>query len=150
MSIILSQKKIAPGHMYRHTLVESIIQNNLPIDIYGRGANNYNGIHIKGIFLSNEPYENYLYSICIENFLSNHYISEKIINPMLCNCMPIYIGAKHISYYFQNFISLTGDLVTDMNILVTILKEPMKFYRNPLNKRNIQQINIFENLNQLF
>jgi hypothetical protein len=150
MSIVLSQKKFAPGHMYRHVLVENIIRNNIPIDIYGRGANNFNSIYVKGEFLSNEPYNDYLYSICIENFISNDYISEKLINPMLNNCMPIYIGAKQVSNYFQDYISLTGDLVTDLNVLVKILKEPIKYYKHPYNERNLRQINIFENINMLF
>ena len=150
MSIVLSHKKIAPGHIYRHVLVENIIRNNLPIDIYGRGANLFTNQNVKGEFLSNEPYENYLFSICVENFLSNDYISEKFINPMLLCCMPIYIGANNISSYFQNFISLTGDLLTDMNLLVSILKQPMHFYKNPYNEGNLQQINLFENINQCF
>ena len=41
MSIIVSEKQFAPGHIYRHKLVEEIIKLNLPIDIYGRGSNGY-------------------------------------------------------------------------------------------------------------
>jgi hypothetical protein len=67
MSIVLSHKKIAPGHIYRHVLVENIIRNNLPIDIYGRGANLFTNQNVKGEFISNEPYENYDWVIGVEN-----------------------------------------------------------------------------------
>lgn len=41
MSIALSTKQSAPGHQYRHALVDSIIQAKLPIDIYGYGSSMY-------------------------------------------------------------------------------------------------------------
>ena len=36
MSIMISQKYQAPGHKYRHELVQEILNTDLPIDIYGR------------------------------------------------------------------------------------------------------------------
>jgi hypothetical protein len=153
MSIVLSNKISAPGHRYRHVLVENILKNKLPIDIYGKGASRYADIgcdFIKGEFNYVEPYNDYCFTICIENHESNDYISEKFMNPIMNKCMPIYIGAKNISKYFNNFISLTGDLTTDMNILIHILQEPNKYYRNPYNERNICQMNIFEHIKDIF
>ena len=45
-------KKLLLGHV----LVENIIRNNLPIDIYGRGANLFTNQNVKGEFISNEQY----------------------------------------------------------------------------------------------
>jgi hypothetical protein len=72
------------------------------------------------------------------------------MNPMMSNCMPVYIGAKNVSSYFDNFISLTGDLTTDINMLKNILLEPNKYYKNPYMERNIRQINIFEHIRDIF
>ena len=153
MSIVLSDKISAPGHKYRHVLVENILKNKLPINIYGKGANRYTNIGgswIKGEFNDVEPYHDYCFTICIENYRSNDYISEKFMNPIMNHCMPIYIGAKNISTYFNHFISLTGDLKTDINILMSILREPKKYYMNPYNERNIFQMNIFEHIKDIF
>ena len=50
MSIMVSQKMYAPGHIYRHELVQKILQTNLPIDIWGRGCYHYKDSRIKGTF----------------------------------------------------------------------------------------------------
>ena len=112
MSIVVSEKHWAPGHAYRHTLIEKIIEANLPIDIYGKGSMKYShkSNNVKGEFNDAEPYENYMYSICIENFTSNHYFSEKIMSPLLHNCMPIYLGCKQIHEYFDDILLLSGTI----------------------------------------
>ena len=153
MSIIISEKKYAPGHIYRHQLVETIIQNQLPIDIYGRGAHfykDYNKGCIKGSFEGEIPYEKYLFSICIENFSDNHYFSEKIMSPLMYNCMPIYWGCKNILMYFDEVILLTGNLKADMNLLAGILKNPELFYKFTYNERNRKKINLIENVDVVF
>jgi len=161
MSIVLSEKQIAPGHQYRHSLVNEIIKENLPIHIYGRGAkyfhsiknNNIHNVNTKifGEFKNSEPYTEYLYSICIENYQSNDYISEKLLDPLLHNCQPIYLGAKNIKNYFNNSVLvLKGNLLFDIEMLKTILKNPLKYYNHPNNERNSKVINFFENYERLF
>lgn len=159
LSIVLSDKKLAPGHKYRHLLVNEIIKQNLPIDIYGRGAKYFEKIKNKhntntkicGDFQNVEPYENYLYSICIENYQSNDYISEKVLDPLLHNCQPIYLGAKNINNYFGgNIILLKGHLLFDIEMLKTILKFPIKYYNPNTNERNSKIINFFEHIEKLF
>lgn len=158
MSIIISKKLFAPGHKYRHLIVSAILQNNLPIDIYGRGCSLYNehrektGItNFKGDFLGKEPYEDYLFSICIENFESNHYFSEKISSPILYNCMPIYHGCRNIKSYFgDSLIGLSGNIVNDMNLIVQILQHSDKFYRKTSTPENIKTPNLLMNIPTLF
>ena len=158
MSIIISKKMWAPGHRYRHSIVSAILQNNLPIDIYGRGCSLYNeyrektGItNFKGEFLGKEPYEDYLFSICIENYESNHYFSEKISSPILQNCMPIYHGCRNIKSYFRDsLITLSGNITTDMKLLVEIIQEPNKFYRKTYTPENIKTPNLLMNIPNVF
>lgn len=150
MSIVVSNKRFAPGHIYRHQLIEKIIKYKLPIDIYGHGSSQYSYSNVKGPFDDVEPYDNYLFSICIENFNSNHYFSEKIITPLLYNCTPIYNGCNNIDKYFDDIIKLTGAIDTDIQILINILKEPYKYYKATYNDKNKKTVNLIENIESLF
>ena len=132
MSIMISQKLHQPGHKYRHALANAILKTNLPIDIYGRGCGfdlyDQNDSRLKGKFDRYEPYDGYLFHICIENVISNHYFSEKIINPLLTKTTPIYLGCKNIYNYFPNcVIYLTGNVETDMLLLTDIMKNPFNY-----------------------
>ena len=150
MSIIVSEKQFAPGHIYRHKLVEEIIKLNLPIDIYGRGSNGYIYNRIMGKFEDAEPYETYYYSICIENTICNHYFSEKIITPLMYNCMPIYLGCKKINDYVENLIILEGDVLKDISVIVKIIENPELYYKKTYTERNIKNVNLIQNLPNIF
>jgi len=154
MSIVFSNKNLAPGHLYRIALVREILNENLPIDIYGYGCalikNRGNYKNVKGTFYNAEPYEEYLFSICIENYESNDYFSEKLLDPLFYNCNPIYLGAKNINKYFDNIICLKKKLLFDIEMVKVILKNPLKYYRQTYNERNISKINFFENILELF
>jgi hypothetical protein len=152
MSIILSDKKFAPGHIYRHILVQTIIQNNLPIDIYGNGSIEYEHERVKGLFNDEEPYKDYMYTICIENFICNHYFSEKVINPLMYNCVPIYSGCRNIEKYVENVIILTdnNNLNDDMKIIINILNNPISYHKRTYTERNLESINLIRNLHKLF
>ena len=129
MSIVLSDKQSAPGHKYRHQLVKAIQQLQLPVDIYGRGSYMYQGNNVKGEFHGEEPYNDYLFTICIENFQSECYFSEKIIDPSIRQCMPLYLGAKNINQYFPDNLPLNGFLNHDIACIQQVLSNPAKFYR---------------------
>jgi len=150
MSIVVSNKRSAPGHIYRHKLIEQIINLKLPIDIYGHGSNLYSYNRIKGPFNDAEPYENYLYSICIENYQCNHYFSEKIITPLMYNCTPIYLGCKNIYTYFDNIFKLSGNIKQDLLLIINIIKNPTQYYNPTYNEKNIKTVNLIENIERLY
>jgi len=155
ISIMISEKGFAPGHKYRYELVNAILQSNLPIDIYGRGCANFQNLQgnprLKGEFNDKEPYEDYHFHICIENFQCNEYFSEKIINPLLCCSMPIYLGCNNIKNYFdEEVICLTGDLSKDMSLLVDIVKEPMKYYKKIDVEKIKDKTNFLRNVSKIF
>ena len=143
----------APGHIYRHKLTQEIIKRGLPIDIYGNGSSNYSFHTVKGPFYDDiEPYRHYLFSICIENYNSGHYFSEKIITPLLHNCLPIYYGCATIDNYFDNgsVIKLTGHIKQDIEMLRVIMKNPLRYYRRTCTDKNKKTVNLIENLENLF
>lgn len=133
MSIMISQKLSAPGHKYRHILVNEILKRNLPIDIYGNGCvlYNINDERFKGQFKEIEPYLDYKFHIAIENFSTNHYFSEKIKNPLLSNTVPIYYGCINIEKYLpKQCIILNGNINHDITLITDICNNPDKYYKN--------------------
>lgn len=150
MSIILSNKRSAPGHKYRHEMVKKIIELGLPIDIYGRGSNNYSYDRVKGSFIDAEPYENYYFSICIENYECNHYFSEKIINPILYNCTPIYIGCKNIDNYLDNVIKMSGNIEKDILLIKDVITNPTNYYKKTYTEKHLKTVNLIENIDKLY
>ena len=134
MSIAVSWKIEAPGHIYRHEIVKGILKRNLPVDIYGNGSKKYyndlNDSRIKGDFKDYEPYKDYFFHICIENFSLPEYFSEKITNSLLCYTTPIYYGCKNIDNYFPNqVVHMTGNLEEDIELISSVCKNPSLYLK---------------------
>lgn len=175
MSIMVSTKSTASGHRYRHLLVQRILSTNLPIDIYGNGCICYREVvnniqdltpsdsifsflprhrvdkRIKGEFATIEPYETYDFHICIENFKTSHYFSEKIINPLLCSTTPVYWGCENIDTYFPNSaIFLTGIIDNDLEIIRNILLNPSN-YKKTIDVGSVKNtVNLLKHLDNVF
>lgn len=153
MSIMVSFKCFAPGHTYRHTLVKEILQQGLPVDIYGNGCDNYslcNDSRVKGKFVLNEPYESYVFHIAIENFQTNEYFSEKIVNPLIHECVPLYWGARNIDKYFKGmYIPLNGDINHDIEVIREVARNPDQYRRQHMpNVAKVEKaMNLFKNNN---
>jgi hypothetical protein len=154
ISMMVSEKMNEIGHQYRHTLVNKILETNLPIDIYGRGCKFYSFMgdeRIKGEFKEIEPYEKYKFHICIENIPLKHYFSEKIMNPLLCNTTPIYLGCENIENYFpNNTIILTGEIIKDITLLQDICKNTEKYSKNINIEKVKDRIFLLKNIPELF
>ena len=154
ISFIVSQKKdYWFGYEYRYKLLNSILEGYLPIDIYGRVCKNSNikDARLKGVFNNNEPYEDYEFHICIENFITNAYFSEKIINPLLTNTIPIYLGCRNIKDYFgDSVIIMTGNIEEDMILIKDIINYPEKYRRNIDIEKIKKKVSLLHNLDSIF
>jgi hypothetical protein len=155
MSIMFSEKQHSIGHKYRYSLIEQILERKIPIDIYGRGCLCYIGdpdSRIKGEFdHCSVMFNDYEFTISIENFVSNHYFSEKVINPLLYQTIPIYLGCRNIESYFPGqTIRLSGEIKTDILLIIDILSFPEKYRRIidiPLIK---SKINLLKDVTHLY
>lgn len=156
ISMMISEKLNATGHLYRHQIVNQIFNHNLPIDLYGRGCRLYSnrGLdnQLKGEFTEDAiMYTSYQFHICIENFQSDYYMSEKITNPLVHGTVPIYLGAENIEKKFpDSTIVLSGDLSKDMALLVQILINP-GVYRKEINQEMVRtEVNLLKKLDEVY
>ena len=104
--IIASDKRFLPGHVIRHDLVKWMLENNLEIDIIGRGyrpnENKWEGL---------APYR---YSVVIENTVEKSYFREKLIEAILCETTPIYLGCQDIDNYHDTSGMIICKTVNDL------------------------------------
>ena len=153
MSLMISEKGRTFGHLYRHYLAKEILKQGLPVDIYGRGCQYYNkeeDDRLKGEFEELEPYRDYLFHICIENVESNHYFSEKIINPLLNGTTPIYLGCTNIEKYFGTIIKLSKSIERDIDLIKDIIKNP-DHYKKEINLDEVKdKVYLLRNLDTIF
>lgn len=156
MSLMISTKLQTSGHQYRHMLCKHILSSDLPIDIWGNGCkfytnNNKKDTRIKGPFESKEPYLDYRFHIAIENVRSPHYFSEKIMDPLICSTVPVYLGCENIDTYFPNsVIHLSGDIQKDMNLLTDICRNPDKYSNISVKVEEVKQTISFTNIVKQF
>lgn len=93
VSFITSNKTMTEGHRFRVGCAQRIIQEQLPVDLYGKG--------IKDIIGKIEGLKNYKFSITIENGQHDNYFTEKILDCFLTGTIPIYKGCKNIGEFFD-------------------------------------------------
>lgn len=93
-SCITSNLRMTSGHRVRLAFLE-LLQSELGdrIDFFGRG--------IRPIADKDEGLAPYRYHIALENSPVPHYWTEKLADPLLRNCFPIYFGAPNIFDYFD-------------------------------------------------
>ena len=110
----------------RLALLNKILNTDLDIDIYGRGLNiadqRYKGV----VEYKSNALVPYQYSIAIENSNEKNYITEKFIDCVLCNTVPIYNGAPNIAEVYNERYFKTIDLDSPHIIsdIREIIKEP--------------------------
>ena len=103
ISVISSNKKMCKGHKDRLLFIEKLKKYfKDKIDIFGRGIN---GFEDKWDVLA--PYK---YHIAIENQQQDYYITEKLHDPFLAFCYPLYYGAKNVDAFFDKSSYLSLDI----------------------------------------
>ena len=160
-SMMVSHKRFAPGHEYRHKLITTLLRiPNFPIHIYGNGCEDYShDRRVRGVFDDDITlYQEYPFNICIENFQLPHYFSEKLINPLLCATTPVYLGCIQIDEYFpkhgdfHGIMKLTGTVDTDLRLLYKIIKNPEEYRKKhtPCREKVRETTSLMRNLDILF
>ena len=92
-SLIASAKRDSEGHKLRHATVDWVRQTGQDVEVMGRG---YTPFEAKAEGLA--PYR---YSIVIENVRETNYFSEKLMDAVLCNTVPIYWGCPNLERFMN-------------------------------------------------
>tara|TARA_R110001606_G_scaffold250870_1_gene398905 strand:+ start:93 stop:1031 length:939 start_codon:yes stop_codon:yes gene_type:complete len=88
-------------YLQREKLLVKIFESDLDIDVYGRGWQ-INDPRYKGYAeYKEDALRDYEFSIGIENSKEDYYISEKITDCFMNNCVPIYDGCN-LAHEFYN------------------------------------------------
>ncbi len=93
MSLIASDKRSQEGHRMRHAVAAWAKTERMDLDVMGRG---YTPFAAKADGLA--PYR---YSVVIENVREPNYFTEKLVDAILCRCVPIYWGCPNIGDFFD-------------------------------------------------
>jgi hypothetical protein len=93
ISLIASGKTYYPGHKLRHQVVAWVRKKGIDARILGSG---YEPFERKSDGLA--PYR---YSVIIENVREPSYFTEKLVDCLLCETVPIYWGAQDIDQIFE-------------------------------------------------
>ena len=115
MSLIASSKTDLEGHRLRHKVIDWIRSENIEADILGRG---YAPFEHKSDGLA--PYR---YSVIIENVREPEYFTEKLIDCLLCETVPIYWGAQLIADIFDPRGMLICESLDDIKRAIATMSE---------------------------
>lgn len=114
-SLIASSKKKQSGHKLRHDLVRWSHETGQAIDVMGRGY--------KPFAKKSEGLAPFRYSIVIENTREKGYFTEKLIDALLCNTVPIYWGCPNIADFFDPKAMMVCQDMTDIQCAIKNMSE---------------------------
>ncbi len=89
VSLIASNRRDLEGHKLRHEVAES----TSGLALMGRGYAPFEHKH--------EGLAPFRFSVVIENMRAGGYFSEKLVDALLCETVPIYWGAPNVTDYFD-------------------------------------------------
>lgn len=99
---IISEKNFDEGHIKRIEFIRYMERMSADfVDIYGR-QNYHNFMNYKGTVENDDKYKNYKYCISVENNSEYNYATEKIWEPILCECLCFYWGCPNIGDYIDS------------------------------------------------
>jgi len=111
LSMSASAKNELPGHILRHQIAERF-SSLAGFSVMGGGYDPYDS--------PNQPFSTFAYSVVVENSKSEFNVTEKLLQSLLNECVPIYWGAplEHLGFNLNGIISFT-----DIGELPKILSE---------------------------
>lgn len=114
-SLIASSKKKQSGHKLRHDLVQWSRETGQDIDVMGRGY--------KPFAKKSEGLAPFRYSVVIENTREDGYFTEKLIDALLCNTVPIYWGCPNIADFFDTGAMMVCEDMADIQRAIKNMSE---------------------------
>ncbi len=137
LSLIASSKRNHQGHRLRHSVADWLRDNDIDSDIMGHG---YQPFKIKSDGLA--PYR---FSVVIENVSEPGYFTEKLVDCLLCDTVPIYWGAPDIEDYFDIDGMLICNSLDDIKAAINGLSETDYDGRRPAILKNRNRAVLYAN-----
>lgn len=107
-------------HRTRYDFTQAL-KSRLPfMDIYGHG--------VRPVTDKADALDPYRYHLAIENFLGTHHWTEKLADPFLGACMPVYYGCPNAEAYFppESFIRIDlADLDASADIIQRAIRDKL-------------------------
>lgn len=149
-SVVCSNNAVTRGHRRRIAFVELLKQEfGDQIDFFGRG--------IRTMADKDEALAPYRFHIALENSVAKDYWTEKLADPFLRGCFPIYSGCPNIEDYFSTGSYLSIDLekprkaiAVIRNVLQGELDRSSIKVRQEAKRRVLYHYNIFAELEKLY
>lgn len=141
IAIILSHKLIYPGHIKRVDFIKKL--DHKILDVYGKenyhSLNNYQGT----VDYANNVLMKYKYYIMGENFIEHNYATEKIWEPIICECLTFYSGCPNLEDYIdpRAFVRIDFDKPDEaINIIKKAIDEDWWSQRIDIIRKEKQKI----------
>jgi len=119
ISIVASNKKDTVGHKMRHQIIEQL-GPEFKIKALGSGYSPFK--------MRFEPYADYAFTIVVENLKNENLLTEKVVDPILFQTIPIYWGGNIENCFNPRGVISFQDIPQLKSILQTLsLKDYEKF-----------------------
>lgn len=149
-SVVCSSNAVTRGHRQRIEFVERLRQTlGDQIDYFGRGT--------RTMADKDEALAPYRYHIALENSVHADYWTEKLADPLLRGCFPIYSGCPNLADYFPAGSYARIDLKQPQQAIATIqeilsgdLDRSSLAQRQEAKRRILYEYNIFAELEKLY
>lgn len=87
VSLMLSRKRTAPGHILRHEAAK------MPLDVWGHGYRVFD--------TPVQPFRPYRYSVVIDPWAGDYFFNERLVDCISQGTVPIYWGCPGIGHFFD-------------------------------------------------
>lgn len=123
VSLIASRKRTTQGQALRHRIADWATKAELDLSRYGYA---YQPLDNKA-----DGHALYMFSVVIENCREPGYFSEKLIDSLLCESIPIYWGAPDVAHFFDPRGMILCRTEQDIRSALANLSEAEFAYRLP-------------------
>lgn len=149
-SVVCSNNAVTRGHRQRIEFVELLKQEfGDQIDFFGRGFRTMDD--------KDEALAPYRFHIALENSVHRDYWTEKLADPFLRGCFPIYSGCPNLDDYFpsESYVRIDLDdpqhaMTTIKRVLNAALDRSSIKDRQEAKRRVLYDYNIFAELEKLY
>jgi hypothetical protein len=116
LSHIVTRQTTTFAHQFRHILAQFLSEGNYPVTIFGPNHTPYP--------TKLDAHKDFMFSIIIMNSSENFFITEWLIDCLMCGTVPIFYGCPDIGKFFnEEGIIQLRDFNDILTLLPTLTKE---------------------------